>query len=249
MPTVSHKKPRARSRRVSSNEEVLSSSSRRDHLRAWLALASVPLVAAGCAHKSPHVPTHPEPPRPGQTPDPSLEILDTDDGPIPIDALDPQKGPKEAHCVLVVFSDFQCPFCKDMAEVLTRLHADLPKDTRLVFKHLPTPMHYHARAAAVAAQVVFLEAGTDAFWRFHDRAFAHQHDIDEFVLTAWAREEGVRAEAITQRGAEAEKRVADDIALAERLGIHGTPHLYVNARSVAGAYPYEQIREWVNDEL
>lgn len=212
-------------------------------------IAGAPFVGSACAHKTPAVPTHPAPPRPGETPDASAELLDTDDGPIPIDRLDPQQGPRDAHCVLVVFSDFQCPFCKDMADVLARLRKELPKDVRIVFKHLPTPMHYHARAAAVAAQVVFLEAGTDAFWRFHDRAFAHQHDIDESVLAAWAREEGVPAEAITKRGAEAEKRVSEDIALAERLGLHGTPHLYINKRSIAGAYPYEQIRDWVGDEI
>src|SRR5258708_1011176 len=111
-----------------------------------------------------------------------------------------------------------------MADVLARIRKELAKDTRIVFKHLPTPMHYHAHAASVAAQVVFLEAGTDAFWRFHDRAFAHQRDIDESVLAAWAREEGVPAEAITERGAEAEKRVFEDVALAERLGIHRAAH-------------------------
>jgi protein-disulfide isomerase len=242
---------------VSSNEELplnraRTGSSRRAHLRTLLAFAGGAggsLLAAGCGHKPPHVPTHAAPPRPGQPPDPSAEVLDTEDGPIPLDRLDPQQGPRDAHCVLVVFSDFQCPFCKDTADVLARLRKELPKQTRLVFKHLPTPMHYHARAASIAAQVVFLEAGTEAFWRFHDRAFAHQHEIDEFVLAAWAREEGVPAEAITARSAEAEKRVSEDIALAERLGIHGTPHLYVNARTIAGAYPYEQVREWVNDEI
>jgi protein-disulfide isomerase len=227
-------------------------SSRRAHLRALITVAGAAggsLFVAGCAHKTPRVPTHPAASQKGLPPDPDAEILDTDDGPIPIDRLDPQQGPRDAHCVLVVFSDFQCPFCKDMADVLARLRRDLPKQTRLVFKHLPTPMHYHARAASVAAQVVFLEAGTDAFWRFHDRAFAHQHEIDESVLAAWAREEGVPAEAITARGVEAEKRVGEDISLAERLGIHGTPHLYVNTRTIAGAYPYEQVRDWVNDEI
>ena len=237
-------------------EEVISVRALR---RRWLValalgvLGSLPgLSALGCRHHVARVPTHPAPnggnkALGGQPAD--SEILDTDDGPLSIDALDPQQGPRDAHCVIVVFSDFQCPFCKDTAEALARIRKESPKDVRLVFKHLPTPMHYHARTAAIASQVVFLETGTDAFWRFHDRAFAHQRDIDPGVLANWAGDEGVRAEAITLRAPEAEKRISEDIALAERLGIHGTPHLYINARSAAGSYPYEQLRAWVDEEL
>jgi protein-disulfide isomerase len=119
----------------------------------------------------------------------------------------------------------------------------------VVFKHLPIAAHALARDAAIAAQVVFLEAGSDAFWRFHDRCFAHPHDLDSATLASWAADEGVKAEAITKRGPEAEKIVVEHIALGERLGIRGTPRLYINSKQVSGAYPYEQIREWVDEEL
>jgi protein-disulfide isomerase len=177
------------------------------------------------------------------------EILDTEDGSISLDTNDPQRGPRDAHVVMVVFSDFECPFCRDMAGVLDRIHRELPKRTRLVFKHLPIPQHTKARAAAIAAQVVFLEAGSQAFWRFHDRCFAHPHDLETDRLAAWALDEGVKADAITKRGPDAEKIVAQHMAQAERLGVRGTPRLYINKRPVGGAFPYEQIREWVDEEL
>ena len=68
-------------------------------------------------------------------------------------------------------------------------------------------------------------------------------------MTAWAADEGVKAEAITKRGPDAEKIVAQHIALAEKLKITGTPRLYINRRPCNGAFPYEQIREWVDEEL
>ena len=179
----------------------------------------------------------------------TAEILDTDDGPIPIDALDPQLGPRDARCVIVVFSDFECPFCKDVAEVLSRLHAQLPKDVRIVFKHFPLGMHVDAKTAAIAAQVVFLEAGSDAFWRFHDHAFAHQAEISSKTLAEWAAAEGASNDAIATRGHEADQRVVDDLALGRSLGLSGTPHLYINGRSIAGAFPYDDVRGWVDDEL
>jgi protein-disulfide isomerase len=208
-------------------------------------------TGVGCSRKTPRVPTRPAsgPRKPGTTVDLHAEILDTEEGPIPIDDHDPQSGPPDATCVIVNFSDFQCPFCADIAAVLSRIRRESPKQVRLVFKHLPLPMHREAREAAIASQVVFLEAGTDAFWRFHDRAFAHPHDLETSVLTNWAHDEGVKAEQIAARAKDAEARLVADMALADKLGIHGTPHLYINARAIAGAFPYEQIRAWVDEEI
>lgn len=225
-------------------------STRREFVLTASALAAA-LTPLGCKTRSPRVPTRPVPQSSTGAlgPDLQAELLDTQDGSIVIDANDPQRGPRDAHVVLVVFSDFQCPFCRDMAVALERVRKEQPKRSRVVFKHLPIPAHAKAREAAIAAQVVFLEAGSDAFWRFHDRCFAHPHDLDTPTLTAWARDEGVKAESITKRGPDAEKVVSQHMALAEKLNIRGTPRLYINSRPVSGAYPYEQIREWVEEEL
>lgn len=225
--------------------------SRRIFLLATAAISATSVAALGCRTKTPRVPTRAAPRSSTEAlgPDMQAELLDTEDGTITIDANDPQQGPRDAHCVIVVFSDFQCPFCRDMADVLTRIRKEQPSKVRLVFKHLPIPAHPKARAAAVASQVVFLEAGSDAFWRFHDRCFKNPHDLDTGVLTAWARDEGVKAEAIVARGPDAEMIVGKHMSLAERLGIRGTPRSYINARRVNGAYPYEQVADWVRDEI
>ncbi|MGZ3417909.1 MAG: DsbA family protein [Polyangiales bacterium] len=214
-----------------------------------VAVAAAAIV--GCRTRSPRVPTRAaaKSSTTALGPDLQSEILDTEDGEIRIDSNDPQRGPRDATCVVVVFSDFQCPFCRDVAGALDQLRKDLPKQTRVVFKHRPLPTHPKSRAAAVASQVVFLESGSEAFWRFHDRCFAHPHDIDVNRLTAWAQDEGVKADAIVGRGPDAERIVGQHIALADRLGVHGTPRLYINSRRVAGAVPYEQIRDWVDDEV
>ena len=223
---------------------------RREFVLTASALAAL-LSPIGCKIRSPRVPTRPAPRSSSGAlgPDLQAELLETQDGIIGIDANDPQRGPRDAYVVLVVFSDFQCPFCRDMAEVLDRVRKDFPKRSRVVFKHLPIPQHAQAREAAIAAQVVFLEAGSEAFWRFHDRCFAHPHDLDTATLSAWARDEGVKAESIAKRGPEAEKIVQQHMALGEKLGIRGTPRTYINSRPVSGAYPYEQIREWIDEEL
>jgi protein-disulfide isomerase len=177
------------------------------------------------------------------------EWLETPEGQVSIDALDPQIGPRQARCVIVVFSDFQCPFCHDAALVVGRLRKEHEGSVRVVFKHLPAQMHRYAQAASIAAQIVFLEAGSSAFWRFHDRLFEHQNEIDDRRLTEWSAIEGVGADAIVRRAPEAERRVRDDGEEAGRLGIHGTPHLYVNDRVVEGFYPYETMKPLVEGML
>lgn len=217
--------------------------------RTFIALTAS-LTLASCRGNPARSPTRPAPRSSGALGSEAPgELLDTEDGTITIDRNDPQRGPLDAQVVLVVFSDFECPFCRDMANVLDRIRKELPTRTRVVFKHVPIPAHPRARAAAIAAQVVFLEAGSEAFWRFHDRAFAHPHDLDVGRLTAWALDEGVKAETLNKRGPDAEKVIAQHLALAERLNVRGTPRLYINKRPVGGAFPYEQIRDWVDEEL
>lgn len=219
---------------------------RRSFGTAALALLGASLV--GChAHDGPPTRAATAGAGPGAPED--REWLKTAEGEVSIDALDPQIGPKRARCVIVVFSDFQCPFCHDAAVVVRRLQKEHESAVRVVFKHLPARMHRYAQAASIAAQIVFLEAGSAAFWRFHDRLFEHQNEIDDQRLSEWAAAEGVSADAIVRRAPEAVRRVRDDAEEAGRLGIHGTPHLYVNDRVVEGFYPYETMKPIVEGAL
>ena len=80
--------------------------------------------------------------------------------------------------VLVVFSDFECPNCKEEAKTLReRLPAAYPKDVRLYFKDFPLEqIHPWAKAAAMAGQCVFRE-NPAGFWQFHDWIYEHQAEI------------------------------------------------------------------------
>ena len=60
---------------------------------------------------------------------------------VPVGPDDPVRGPADALVTLVVFADFECPFCKRGTATLERLLSELPHDVRLVWKDLPLPMH------------------------------------------------------------------------------------------------------------
>src|SRR5205814_2089006 len=109
---------------------------------------------------------------------------------IPVEADDAQRGPPNAYVTIVVFSDFQCPFCGRLVPVLSRLREEYPEDLRIVFKNEPLSFHPHARFAAEVGQGILATRGEDAFWRFHDLAFRDASQIGPDAILGWARAVG-----------------------------------------------------------
>src|SRR5262249_23977276 len=86
----------------------------------------------------------------------------------------PAEGPADARVQIVVASDFQCSFCRNLAARLDELRAQYPHDVRILFLNAPigthcnpyvrNDVHEHAcwlaRAGVCAVQ-------QDRFWQFH----------------------------------------------------------------------------------
>lgn len=173
------------------------------------------------------------------------------DAVIPINADDPARGASDALVTLVVFTDLQCPFCVRFASTLSRLqqtHKD--KSLRVVVKHLPLPTHPHALTAARVAEGVRATRGDEAFFRFHDLAFEHQEEMSQEALVSWAASAGADAQEIERGLADGtwDRKVKADMALAKRLGVLGTPHSFINGRSLQGMESYEVLEEAVSVE-
>lgn len=172
--------------------------------------------------------------------------------PVPVTPQDPTWGNPDAPVTMVVFSDFQCPFCARVVPAVEELKRSYgPDQLRLVWKNLPLPFHAYARPAAEAAMAVFAVGGSDAFWKLHDRLFADQKDLDQAHFATWAGEAGVApaqlSEAVAaKRGA---RKVSEDIALAIRLHISGTPSFLINGVPINGAQPVASFREIIDAQL
>ena len=191
-------------------------------------------LAASCAPPKP--PTTPVAGSPDEA-----ETLETDHGPIVFDRFDPQDGPKNAPKVLVVFSDFECPFCGDAAATIAAERKARPGLTRLIFKHYPLAMHPRARALAALTQAVFLVKGNAAFWTLHDRLFAKPNRPD-LEIGVWVAELGVTVEAIDAVAQRAAERIGADLTLARLRGLNGAPAIFVNGTLIDGAPVPELLR-------
>jgi hypothetical protein len=88
-------------------------------------------------------------------------------------ATAPALGPPDAAVTITVFSDFQCPYCREQAKILRAALAPVPSQVRIVFRNLPLPIHTWSRAAAEAAACA-AQQGNSAFWAVHDFLFNRQ---------------------------------------------------------------------------
>ena len=170
---------------------------------------------------------------------------------VPISADDPVRGSRPAFVTIVVFSDFQCPFCSRHATTLERIAETYGEDVRIVFKHDPLSFHPHAALAAEVGSAVFALQGPEAFWRYHDMAFRRQQLMAPDSIRAWSIAAGADSRDV-EAGLESKKwaaKVERDVALAKRLGVNGTPASFVNGVLLTGAQPFEKFKEVIDAAL
>ena len=171
---------------------------------------------------------------------------------VPVTAKDPSWGKPDAPVTIVEISDFQCPFCSRVGPTLKQIKDTYgPDKVRIVWKHNPLPFHKEARPAHEAAATVFALGGSDAFWKFHDLAFANQKALTEENIEKWAVESGVdKAKFKEAYGAKKyASKVDEDMAVAQKIGATGTPAFRINGVTLSGAQPVDKFKEIIDQQL
>lgn len=170
---------------------------------------------------------------------------------VPVSADDPQKGPADALVTVVVFSEFQCPFCKRVTGTVSAISNKYGNDVRVVWKDNPLGFHPRAMPAAVLAHMAFKQKGADAFWKAHDLLFESQPKLEDNDLARIASEVGLSWPAV--KAAIDAGTYKDDISadqeLANDLNARGTPHFFVNGMRVKGAQPLDKFTTVIDAEL
>lgn len=144
-------------------------------------------------------------------------------------------GPKDATMVVATFIDFQCPFCKTFAPVLDSVLTEFEGEAALEFHHFPLQSHEFALPAAIAAECADRQG---RFIQMYHTLYAQWDSVGETRWGALAADAGIRDipafEACTQLPADTFERIGAGRALGERIGVIGTPTVYVNGRSFNG---------------
>ena len=172
---------------------------------------------------------------------------------VPVTREDPTWGNPLAPVTMVIWSDFECPFCSKLEfNTIPRLKEHYgPNQLRIVWKHNPLPFHNNAYPTALAAETVFRLGGSQAFWRFHDLAFSNQRELGIVSFVDWAAESGVDPKAFGVAFAQKEfaADIEGDMALGKKVGVSGTPASVINGLLLSGAQPIARFQEVIDEQL
>jgi protein-disulfide isomerase len=161
----------------------------------------------------------------------------------PLDEADHLRGELGRPLELVMFGDFQCPFCLGAQSVLRRVRERLDERLVFAFRHLPIPERHPL--APLAAEARAAPAAQGRFWEYHDALFRAQPKLSRETMLAVGRELGLDADRIAAEldsGLHRE-RVERDLRSAERSGATGTPTFFTNGIRFYGAYDAASLVE------
>ena len=160
----------------------------------------------------------------------------------------PAEGAEDAKVEILVWSDFECPYCRKVVGTLEEVVAAYPDEVRLVFKQLPLPMHANAEIAAKASLAAQRQG---KFWPMHDAMFEQPGRVRAGEFAEMAAEVGLDVDRFEadMDDAELDAMLDVDKVDATALGIRGTPSTVIGNSLVIGAQPLHVFKAVVEAEL
>jgi len=162
----------------------------------------------------------------------------------------PSRGPSNSAVTLTEFSDFQCPYCKGFFPVLKQIEEKYGDRVQIVYRQYPIPSLHPFAFKAAEASLCANDQGK--FWELHDLMFEEQNQLGVKDLKAKAARLGLdqkKFDSCLDTGRYTE-RVQDDMKEGSRVGVTGTPALFVNGLEIdGGAVPFEVVAKALDKEL
>lgn len=163
----------------------------------------------------------------------------------------------KAQVVLVIYSDYECPYCKRFHPISKQIYDAYKGTVALVYRHFPLSFHVNAQKEAEASECVAELGGNTAFWKFTDAIYERTTSngtgfaIDK--LTPLAGELGLdktKFKTCLESGKYAEK-VQQDESEGVEAGVNGTPGNILIAKNgetklLPGALPFEVFKQEID---
>ncbi len=150
----------------------------------------------------------------------------------------PSQGKKKAKYQLVVFTDFECPYCKRGEETVQALKEKYGDDLFIVQKNYPLPLHKQARPAAKAALAAHQQ---EKFFEYSAKLFENQKNLGDDLYIKLAEDLKLNLDKFKKdmNSQEIKDLLKADIETAAKVEVGSTPNFILNGVKIAGAYPVE----------
>jgi protein-disulfide isomerase len=148
---------------------------------------------------------------------------------------EPTRGPANAPVTVVLFCDFQCPYCAQAQPVVDRLASSYPSEMRLLYRHYPVERIHADAGRAAEASLCAQEQGR--FWDMYRSMLSNQSELDLSGLIRQAGDVGLDSRSFARCLESGRHRVdwRRDQADGNALGVSGTPTFFVNGTFIEGA--------------
>ncbi len=157
----------------------------------------------------------------------------------------PEKGPKDAPITMIVFSDYECPFCRRAESTVEEVLKKYEGKIKYVFRDYPLPFHAKAKPAAVAANCAIPQG---KFFEYNQKLFVTDLSPENYKKIAGdlGMDQKKFDECVAKND---EKTIDQDLADGAAVGVNGTPAFFINGRMLSGAQPFEAFKVIIDEEV
>jgi len=154
----------------------------------------------------------------------------------------PFRGKENAAVTLAVFDDYQCPYCSRLEPLFRELLKKYPDDMKVVIKNFPLSSHPYARKAAQAALAADRQG---KYGEFHEKLFENYRELNDAKVETIATELGLDMEKFKtdRESPEIDAVIARDLEDGNRIGVRGTPTMYLNGKQMKIRNPNELFQK------
>jgi len=158
------------------------------------------------------------------------------------------RGNPKAPVMIVEFSDYQCPYCRQVEPVIQDLLTKYGDKVSFSYRDLPLrQIHPQAQIAAEASRCAEEQR---KFWEYHDTLFTASK-LDHDALLGYARalklDDKQFDSCLTSETYKAE--IEQDLREGMQAGVNGTPGFFINGVALSGSQPKESFAQIIDQEL
>jgi protein-disulfide isomerase len=156
-------------------------------------------------------------------------------------------GNPQGDVTFVEFFDYNCGYCK---RAMTDMFDLIKHDAKLkvVLKEFPVLGPGSVEAARVAVAVRMQDKTGKKYMEFHQKLLGGRGQADKAKALAAAKEAGMDMARLERDMAsdEVKQTLAENLDLAEKLGLNGTPSYVIGSNVIVGAVGLDKLKENVN---